>query len=201
MSAEHGASHGRERLSLDVVRAFALAVAKAEPHTGAHHAETARFAVRLARRLRLGQATTRLVRMGAQLHDLGKIGVPGSILLQPRRLSQSEFAVIREHPRIGWEIMSQIGSAGPLATVILQHHEHLDGTGYPGGLGGGDIMDESLVVATADITQALVSRRSYQSEAGLGWIVRTLDSASGSHLPPRYVDAAIDLMRSDMAAS
>ena len=188
------------RVLLGVVRAFALAVERAEPYTGCHQRGTTHFAVRLARRLRFPATSVRLVEVGALLHDVGKIGIPRSILLRPGRLSPAEFDVVKEHPRLGWEIMQEIDFAGPLATVIHQHHERLDGSGYPCGLKGGEIMDEALMVAVADASHAMFSRRSYHREQGCSWIFQALENDRGPRLPAAYIDAAIDLMRADLEA-
>lgn len=186
------------RVFLGVVRAFALAVERSEPYTGDHQRGTTRFAVRLARRLRFSRTSVRLIEVGALLHDVGKIGIPRSILLRPGRLSVAEFGVVKEHPRLGWEIMQEIDFAGPLATVIHQHHERLDGSGYPFGLKGGEIMDEALAVAVADASHAMLSRRSYHREQGCDWIFQVLEKDREARLPATYIDAAIDLMRSDL---
>ncbi len=182
-------------MMLSVMRAFAKAVANAEPHTAMHQDETARFAVLLARRLGLSATSVRLIRLGALLHDIGKIGIPPSLLLRPGPLSAAEFALVKEHPRLGWEIVSEIEFAVPVATVIHQHHERLDGSGYPGGLGEGAIMPESLVVAVADMAHAMMSRRAYHAGMNQATVIRILESDRGSRLPADCVDVAVDLLR------
>jgi putative nucleotidyltransferase with HDIG domain len=186
------------RFFLGVVRAFALAVERAEPHTAGHQRGTSRFAVRLARRLRFPAASVRLIAAGGLLHDVGKIGIPRSILLRPGRLSAAEYDVVKEHPRLGFEIMRKMEFANPLATVILQHHERQDGSGYPHGLRNGAIMDESLAVAVADASHAMASRRSYHQERGETWMLEALERDRGIRFPAAYVDAAIDLLRTDI---
>ncbi|OAN52198.1 hypothetical protein A6A04_00400 [Paramagnetospirillum marisnigri] len=188
------------RTFLGVVRAFALAVERADPHTAGHQRGTLRFAARLARRLRFSSASVRLITAGGLLHDVGKIGIPRSILMRPGRLTAAEYAVVKEHPRLGFEILREIDFAGPLATVIRQHHERLDGSGYPDGLRDGAIMDESLAVAVADASHAMASRRSYHQERGEDWIFEAMERDRGVRFPAAYVDAAIDLMRADIRA-
>jgi HD-GYP domain-containing protein (c-di-GMP phosphodiesterase class II) len=185
------------RTLLGVIRAFAKSVEKVEPHTAGHQIETARFAVRMAKRLRFQNAAIRLIHLGATLHDIGKIGVPPSILLRPGKLSPNEFALVKEHPQIGWEIMSEVEFTMPIAAVIQLHHERLDGSGYPFGLVNGSIMNEALVVAVADTTQAMLSYRAYRPRLDTKRIVEILEEDRGVRLPARYVDVAIDLLSAD----
>ena len=185
------------RILLGVIRAFAKSVEKVEPYTAGHQVETARFAVRMAKRLRFRNATIRLIHLGATLHDVGKIGVPPSILLRPGKLSANEFALVMEHPQIGWEIMSEVEFTMPIAAVIQQHHERLDGSGYPFSLVHGSIMDEALVVAVADVTQAMLSYRAYRPRIDTNRLIGILAEDRGVRLPARYVDTAIDLLSSD----
>lgn len=182
------------RLLLGVIRAFAKTVEKVEPHTAGHQADTARFAVKMAKNLRFSNQSIRLVHLGAMLHDVGKVGVPPSILLRPGKLSAAEFALIQEHPRIGWEIIHEVEFTLPISTVILQHHERLDGSGYPSGLTASEIMEESLVVAVADSAQAMLAHRAYRPRVDRDRILETLTEDRGLRLPARYVDTAIDLL-------
>lgn len=181
---------------LNIARVLGRIVEKVEPYTARHLAATGHFAVRLARRLRFRKEAVRTVHLGAVLHDLGKIAVPQSLLLRQGRLSRREFALIQEHPSIGWEIVSEARFDPSVASVVRQHHERLDGSGYPDGLAGGAIMEEALLVAVADEVDALVSHRTYRGGLTSRRIAEILESDAASRLPPAYVDAAIDLMNS-----
>lgn len=185
------------RLLRDMVRAFANTVERVDPHTAGHQTQTARLAVIIARRLRFSSAETRLIHLGAMLHDIGKIALPPSLLLRPSKLTPTEFALVKEHPRLGWEMVSEVDIALPVATMIMQHHERLDGSGYPHGLHNGAIMPEALAIAAADKLHALISRRPYQPEMNPAAIERLLAEDRGTRLPAAMVDCAIDLFRSE----
>jgi putative nucleotidyltransferase with HDIG domain len=188
------ASQPRQVLE-DIVRAFGKTVEKVEPYTAGHHLETARFAVILAGRLGFSAAAIDLVRLGAALHDVGKIALPPSLLLRPGKLSPAEYGVIQDHPRLGWEILSEIKLALPVATVILQHHERLDGSGYPQGLSSEAILAEAMITAVADKAQALIAHRPYQPAMDQAMVTRLMAEDHGTRLPGPYVDAAIDMLR------
>lgn len=180
---------------LNFVRAFGRTVGLIDPNTAGHLAATGRFAATLARRLRFGPAAARVVHLGAVLHDIGKVGVPPTLLLRQGQLSALEFALVQEHPRIGWEIAREAGLDRPIATVIKQHHERLDGSGYPEALSDGGIMREAMAVAVADEVHALVARRGYRAGLDETAAIKILQADAASKLPRAYVDAAIDLMR------
>jgi putative nucleotidyltransferase with HDIG domain len=180
---------------LDVISSLAKAAEKAEPHTDSHQHATAEFALSLAAKIGLSAASARLIHLGARLHDIGKIGVPQQLLLLPRKLTAAEFAVVKQHCHIGKEIVCNIDFGLPIATVIEQHHERLDGSGYPNGLTGAAIMSEAMVVAVADIVDAMRSNRGYRRAMKLDAIIVSLEKESGSGLPSAYIDAAIDQLR------
>jgi len=183
------------RQLLDVISALSKAVEKAEPYTDAHQFATAQFSLALAGRVGISGVSLQLIHLGAQLHDIGKIGVPQSLLLKPGTLSAAEFAVVKQHCHIGREIVSNINFGVPIAELIEQHHEKLDGSGYPNGLCGTAIMSEALVVGVADIVDAMRSNRGYRPAMTLDAIILVLEKESGSRLPSGYIDAAIDLLR------
>lgn len=180
---------------LDMMRAFVRTVEKVEPHTASHNTVTARFAWTLARRLKFSPAACRLIHLGGLLHDIGKIGVPADLLLRPKKLSATEFALVKEHPAIGWEIVSELGVAHDLATVIRQHHERLDGSGYPDRLSNGAIMPEAMVVAVADVAIALKVHRPYRGPMETEAIGRLLEPDRDTRLPAPVIDAALALLR------
>lgn len=177
-----------------MVRTLAKTVERVEPNTAGHLAATARFAVVLARRLRFRPAAVRVIHLGAMLHDVGKVGVPPTLLLRQGSLSSREFALVQEHPMIGWEIATTARLDPAIATIVRQHHERLDGSGYPDRLSNGAIMAEAMVVAIADEVHALAARRSYRPGMAAEAIAQILDADGDSRLPRRYVDAAIDLV-------
>jgi putative nucleotidyltransferase with HDIG domain len=180
-----------------LVRGFTKAVETIEPYTATHMFATGRLAVLLARRLGFRPAAIEVVRLGAILHDVGKLAIPPSLLLRQGRLTAVEYALMREHARIGRDILAAADLGLPLASVVGQHHERLDGSGYPDGLSGHRIMAESLVVAVADVAHALQSRRAYRDGLDEATMVRILEGEAATRLPPAYVAAAIDILHGE----
>ena len=105
--------------------------------------------------------------MAAAIHDLGKIRVPAEILSKPGRLTENEFGIIRTHPQIGFDILKGIEFSWPIAQIVFQHHERMDGSGYPQGLSGEDILPEARILAVADVVEAMSSHRPYRPALGL----------------------------------
>lgn len=174
-----------------LAKTLALAVDAKDPHTHSHVLRVQRCALAIAARLGLEGDELEALNTGALLHDIGKIGIPDSILLKPGRLTESEFAMIREHPTMGAQILGPVEFPWPVLPVVKSHHEKWDGTGYPSGLAGEDIPLTARIVAVADVYDALTSNRAYRSawtpEDALAEIVRT----SGTHFDPAIVDAFV----------
>ncbi len=185
------------RAMFEVIRAFVKTVEKVDLYTSKHNNKTAQLAIRLARRLGFAPAAIRLIHQGALLHDIGKIGIPASILLRPGKLSPIEYALVKEHAAIGWEVISEIGFAQPIALMIRQHHERLDGSGYPDGLANGSILPESMVVAIADVVHALLAQRPYRRALDDAAITGILEEDRGHRLPARFIDTAVDILHQE----
>lgn len=117
--------------------------------------------------MRLPAQTVKAVQVAALLHDIGKINVPAELLAKPGRLNDIEFALIKCHPQMGYEILKQIPFDWPVADIVLQHHERLDGSGYPQGINGQQICLEARIIAVADVVEAMSAHRPYR--AALGW--------------------------------
>lgn len=193
-------SPGARRLMLAVVRSLGALVERIEPQTARHLACTGHFSMALARRLGFGPASKRLIHLGAHLHDVGKLAVPPEWLRRPGRLSRHEFNLIKAHPGIGGRIVRETHLDPAVADLVAQHHERLDGSGYPEGLSNGTLMPEAMLVAVADELHALAAHRPYHGELDKQAIARVLEQDAADRLPRRYVDHAIDLLRSDRFA-
>ena len=145
----------------------------------------------IARRLGLGDAFAEDLLMAAPMHDVGKLGIPDSILLKPGKLTPEEFAVMKRHPQIGHDILKDSSSSilrlG--ATIALTHHEKFDGSGYPHGLAGESIPIEGRIVAVADVFDALTSARPYKPAWPMSRAVALLREGRGTHFDPACVDA------------
>jgi HD-GYP domain-containing protein (c-di-GMP phosphodiesterase class II) len=133
--------------------------------------------------------------VAGQVHDIGKISIPAEILTKPTKLSAGEWALIREHPETGYTILKNIPFAWPIAEVVRQHHERLDGSGYPHGLKGDAILPEAKVLAVADIVEAMASHRPYRPAMKLSIVLQQIGKDAGSLLDAEVVRVCAALFR------
>ena len=129
------------------------------------------------------------LQFGALVHDIGKIVIPAEILSKPGRLCEEEFNLIKMHPNLGYEILKDIPFPWPIARMVLEHHERIDGTGYPAGKKGGEILLESEILAVADVFEAMVSHRPYRASLGVEFSMREIDKQTGKAFEPEIVSA------------
>jgi HD-GYP domain-containing protein (c-di-GMP phosphodiesterase class II) len=137
------------------------------------------------------------VRLGAILHDVGKIGIPDRILRQSMALTEDEMAWMRRHPQIGADIIGPVEGLHHVAPLIRHHHEKVDGTGYPNGLKGDEIPLGSRIISVADAFEAMVADRIYRPSLGLSKALEEIKGGRGTHFDPRVVDAFLDLIAND----
>jgi putative two-component system response regulator len=192
------ASETRTRALLDsVICTITKMIEFRDPYTTGHEMRVGQLAAAIGRSL--GFCGDRLdgLRLGGQLHDVGKIAVPAEILTKPGRLTQGEFSLIREHARIGHEILSGIEFPWPVADIALQHHERLDGSGYPHGLVGEQILPEARILAVADVVEAMVSHRPYRPSLGIDEALAEIARGRGALYDPQAVDACLRLFRDE----
>jgi PAS domain S-box-containing protein len=166
-----------------------------DPYTSGHERRVAQIAVAIAAELGLDDHRQEGLRAAGNLHDVGKIMIPAEILAKPSKLSPIEYALVQGHVRAGYEVLKNVKFPWPVAQVVLQHHERMDGSGYPQGLKGEDILIEARIIAVADVVEAMSSHRPYRPglsiEAGLGEIERY----RGVKYDPVVVDACLKLFR------
>jgi putative nucleotidyltransferase with HDIG domain len=139
-----------------------------DPFTAGHQKRVAKLACAIAEEMGLPKGRYERLRLAAIVHDIGKINIPTEILIKPTYLSDPEFSLIEAHPQIGHDILNGIEYSRPVAKIVLQHHELLDGTGYPQGLSGDEIMLEAQILAVADVVEAMASHRPYRPAPGVG---------------------------------
>jgi len=129
------------------------------------------------------------------LHDVGKMVVPAEILSKPSRLNQPEFSIIKSHPKVGYDILEMIEFPWPVTQAILQHHERLDGSGYPDGLSGEDIILEARILSVADVVEAMSSHRPYRPALGLDSALKEISKERDVLYDPEVVDACLRLFQ------
>lgn len=179
---------------LGAVKALALTVEMRDPYTAGHQERVAELATAIARELGLDEDEINDIRLGAMIHDIGKIYVPAEILTRPGKLSREEFEMIKPHSAKGAEVLEHVGLSPTVKDVVLHHHERLDGTGYPEGLSGDAVSRAARIVAVADVIEAMAAHRPYRPALGLDTTLRHIREARGNTLDADVVDAACRLI-------
>jgi hypothetical protein len=174
------------------VAMLARAVDIRDDYTGRHSTQVGQLARRVGERVGMDEAELELLEYAARLHDVGKLGVPDSILQKAGPLDEEEWAVMRRHPEWGAEMIAQVPGLEELATLVVAHHERWDGGGYPNGLAGDRIPLASRVISACDAFEAMVSRRPYRAPLSVEQALAELVAASGSQFDPVVV-AAVEL--------
>ena len=178
------------------VVALADQIENHDPATFRHVDRVAAYAYAIGQRIGFGPARLRQLVLAAQMHDIGKIGLPSYILSKPGKLSEQEWALVREHPAKGWEIARRMKAMGEMAKVIRHHHERFDGSGYPDGVAGDQIPLDARVISVADTFDALTSERPYRPAMTLDDAREELERVAGSQLDPACVKALLDALDS-----
>ncbi len=176
------------------IDAFTKFTVHTDPYTAGHEARVTDLCVALARRLDFDAERLRGMELAAKTHDIGQMQVPSEILLRPRRLTPLEYEFVKKHPDVGWEILHSIDFPWRVADIVRQHHENFDGTGYPQGLKGEDILVEARILRVADMLESLCSHRPFRSALPLDEAMETLMAARGGALDPLIVDHCVALV-------
>lgn len=179
------------------IQAMALAVETRDPYTAGHQERVARLACAMAIKMGLPDDRVNAIRFAGILHDIGKIRIPVSILNRPGKLLDVELEMIKTHPQVGYDILKNISSPWPFARIVLQHHERLDGSGYPEGLTSEDILPEAKILAVADVTEALSSYRPYRPAPGIDAAIQEAMENRGKLYDSHAVDACLELFRKE----
>ncbi len=181
------------RVLSQTVNALASSLEKRDPYTAGHQQRVARLAHAVALQMGLPEEQAEGIRIAGILHDIGKISVPTDILTKPGRLSANEFNLIKEHPQVGYDILKDIEFDPPVATCIIQHHERLNGSGYPQGMAAGDIIIEARILAVTDVVEAMASHRPYRPSLGVDRALAEIAAHSGTLYDPDVVKACLTL--------
>lgn len=181
--------------SIGVVRAIAATIEKRDPYTAGHQERVAQLSVQIARRLGFDENRIEGLRLGAMIHDIGKIYIPAEILNRPGHLTSNEFGMIKSHPEVGRDIVQSVVFPWPIAEMISQHHERIDGTGYPLGLKGDEIAYEAKIIAVADVVEAITSHRPYRPALGIDLGLDEIRRRRGTSYAPEIVDSCLEVFR------
>ena len=166
-----------------------------DPYTAGHQNTVSQLAVAIAQEMKLPEDKIEGIRIAALVHDIGKINIPAEILSKPSKLNDMEFSLIKNHPKIGYDILRKIDFSWPVAKIVLQHHEKIDGSGYPQGLKGEKILLEAKIIGVADVVEAMSSHRPYRPALGIDKALEEISQNKGILYDPEVVDTCIRLFK------
>jgi putative nucleotidyltransferase with HDIG domain len=170
-------------------------VERRDPYTSGHQKRVAELSGAIALEMGLDGERAEKIAMAGAIHDIGKISVPAEVLSRPGKLSAIEMELVRQHPQQGYEILKDVQTSWPLAEIVYQHHERLDGSGYPRGLKGEEILLEARILGVADVVEAMASYRPYRPSLGIDAALEEIENKKGLLYDPEVVDACSRLFR------
>ncbi|MEI8174027.1 MAG: PAS domain S-box protein [Deltaproteobacteria bacterium] len=177
------------------IQVMVSAVEVRDPYTSGHQIRSADLARAIAMEMGLPQEKIDGIRMAGSIHDIGKLSIPAEILSKPTKLSEIEFSLIKEHAGKGFEMLKDVESPWPLAEIVYQHHERMDGSGYPRGLEGEEILIEARIMAVADVVEAMASHRPYRPGLGIDAALEEIEKNRGTFYDNAVADACLRLFR------
>jgi len=181
----------------DTIKAMSMIVETRDPYTAGHQVKVARLAAAIAKKMSLLEERIRGIQMAGVIHDIGKIQIPADILSRPGKLSSLEMQWIRTHAQGGYDIMKDVEFPWPIARIILEHHERMDGSGYPNGKSNNDILLEARIIAVADVVEAMASHRPYRPSLGIDAALEEIEKNKGVLYDSAAVDACLKLFREE----
>jgi len=175
------------------IQAIALIAERRDPYTAGHQRRVADLAQAISREMGLSEDQIEGIRVSGLVHDIGKMATPGEILSKPGTLEQDEFALIKKHPQVGYDILKEIEFPWPIAKIVFQHHERMDGSGYPQGLSGEEILIEARILCVSDVVEAMASHRPYRPALGIPRALDEINRKKGELYDPEIVKACLKL--------
>lgn len=166
-----------------------------DPYTAGHQKRVEELVRAISDELGFDNNKIRMLSITSLVHDIGKIGIPASILSKPAKLTEIETKMVRIHPEVGYNILKEIDFGYPVAKIILQHHEKLDGSGYPKGLTSGQILFDAKIIAVADTVEAMISHRPYRPAKSIEVALKEIEALKDTHYDPEIVDVCIKLFK------
>ncbi len=175
------------------VAALSETIGKRDPFTAGHQRRVSQLAVAIGEKKNFSDDQLKILEIASALHDIGKIHVPAEILNKPVELSEYEMALVRNHAQVGYDILKSVDFPGPVAKIVFQHHERINGSGYPLGIKGKDIITESRILAVADVVEAMSSRRPYREAFSIAITLNKITKYRGNLFDPEVVDICVGL--------
>ena len=196
--AEQKIKQGYEKLQRTMeatINTISKIIEARDPYTAGHQNTVSQLAVAIAQEMKLPEDKIEGIRIAALVHDIGKINIPAEILSKPSKLNEMEFSLIKNHPKVGYDILRKIDFSWPVAKIVLQHHEKIDGSGYPQGLKGEKILLEAKIIGVADVVEAMSSHRPYRPSLGIDKALEEISQNRGTLYEPEVVDACLKLFK------
>ena len=196
MEAERQQNIERLKKSLEAtINAMAVTVETRDPYTAGHQRRVAALALAISVEMNLKREQIDSIRMASMIHDIGKISIPSEILSKPAKLTNLEFDLIKTHSQSGYDILKDIEFPWPLADFVLQHHERMNGSGYPRNLKGDEILIEARIMVVADVVEAMASHRPYRPALGIKAALEEIEKNKGILYDEAVADACLRLFR------
>jgi PAS domain S-box-containing protein/putative nucleotidyltransferase with HDIG domain len=196
--AEQQVKQGYEKLQRTMeatIYTISKIIETRDPYTAGHQNTVSQLAVAIAQEMKLPEDKIEGIRIAALVHDIGKINIPAEILSKPSKLNEMEFSLIKNHPKVGYDILRKIDFPWPVAKIVLQHHEKIDGSGYPQGLKGEKILLEAKIIGVADVVEAMSSHRPYRPSLGIDKALEEIIQNRGVLYDPEVVDVCLKLFK------
>ncbi|PIT76299.1 HD-GYP domain-containing protein [Limnohabitans sp. B9-3] len=181
----------------EIVDVLSAMIEERDPYTAGHQARVANLSVAIATELQLMPHNVEGIRLSALVHDIGKFSIPAQVLMKPTKLNSFEIAMLRNHVQAGYDVLKHIHFPWPVAQIVLQHHERLDGSGYPNGLKGDSISEDARILSVADTMDAMAGARPYRAAFSVEQALQTLEAGIGTLYDARMVNACIKIFRED----
>lgn len=196
--AEQQVKQGYEKLQKTMeatINTISKIIEARDPYTAGHQMNVSKLATAVAKEIEFSSDSIEGIRIASLVHDIGKISLPAEILSKPSKLNEMEFSLIKNHPKTGYDILKTIDFPWPVARIVLQHHERLDGSGYPQGLKGKKILLEAKIIGVADVVEAMSSHRPYRPSLGNDKALEEISQNKGTLYDPKVVDACLKLFK------
>ncbi len=175
------------------IQAIAVSLEMKDPYTAGHQQRVTKLATDIGREMNLSEESVEALGMAASVHDIGKMYVPSEILSKPARLTAIEFSMVKLHAQAGYDVLKNVEFPWPIAQIVLQHHERMNGSGYPQALEGADILTEARILAVADVVESMASYRPYRPSLGIEAALEEIKQNRGTLFDEAVVDACLSL--------
>lgn len=182
-----------QKATEDIIQAISFTSEVRDPYTAGHQKKVCELAVAISEEMNITEKQLQGVKYAAMIHDIGKISVPSDILSKPGKIGVSEFEVIKGHSQTGYELLNKIDFPWPISDIVHQHHERIDGSGYPNGLTKDEILLEAKIISVADTVEAMTSHRPYRPALGIDEALDEITTNRGKYYDAEVVDACVNI--------